>query len=210
MPIGAIIGGVATLGSALIGSSGADKAANAQVASSQAGIAEISRQYDTTRGDLAPWRTGGAAAFGTLTARLSDLASAPDPSKFRTDPGYQFAFNEGQRAIESGGAARGTLMSGGTLKDLARFGTGLADQTYGNWYGRELAAKDSAYNKLAGVAGMGQNAAAQTGNFGQQSANSIADLLTQQGNARASGYAGQSQAWGGALNNLATLSERYL
>lgn len=203
--ISSIIGGALSIGGALIGSSAAKKGAKAQVAATNAGIEEQRRQYDQTRTDLAPWRDAGASSLSSLMTQLPGLTAAPDASQFREDPGYQFAFNEGQRAIESGGAARGMLMSGGTLKDLARFGTGIADQQYGDWWNREMKVKDSAYDKLSGLATMGQNSAAQTGYLGQQKANNISDLLTQQGNARASGYAGQATAWGSALKDLAGL-----
>lgn len=207
--IPAAIGAVASVGGALISSKSASKAANAQVQSADKAIEEQRRQFDTTREDLAPWRDAGASSLSSLMGRLPELTSAPDGSKFHEDPGYKFAFSEGQRAVESGGAARGMLMSGGTLKDLTRFGTGIADQQYGNWYNREQQAKDSAYNKLSGVAGMGQASAAQVANLGRDSANSISGLLTDQGNARASGYAGQSAAWQNGLGNLATLATRY-
>ena len=67
-----------------------------------------------------------------------------DPREFflRQTPGYGFAFNEGMRGIQSSAAARGTLLTGGTLRGLARYGTGLADQLYGNTINRYLSAAD--------------------------------------------------------------------
>lgn len=60
----------------------------------------------------------------------------------RDTPGYQFAFEQGQRAIQNSAASRGTLLTGGTLKALERFGTGLADQTYDNAWRRYLSLAD--------------------------------------------------------------------
>lgn len=64
-----------------------------------------------------------------------------DPREYflRQTPGYNWAFGEGQRAVQTSAAARGTLLTGGTLKALARYGQGHADQLYGSQldrYGR--------------------------------------------------------------------------
>ena len=56
--------------------------------------------------------------------------------KFKTDPGYEFARSEGNRGIERGASARGSLLSGSTLKALNKFNTGLANQQYGAAYER--------------------------------------------------------------------------
>jgi hypothetical protein len=59
------------------------------------------------------------------------LPAQQSPTDYlRATPGYQFAFGEGQRAVQSSAAAKGTLLTGGTLKALAQYGTGVADQTY--------------------------------------------------------------------------------
>lgn len=73
--------------------------------------------------------TGGAA-----NDQLMRLIQ--DPSSVRGLPGYQFANEEGIKALDRSAAARGRLNSGRQDKDLMRFGTGLADQTYGNQLAR--------------------------------------------------------------------------
>ncbi len=167
MPVGALIGAAASIGSGLLGSSAAGKGAAAQSAAAQQGIGAIQQQAEIGRRDLAPWRTGGAQAFGQLSDMLQPGYD------YTTSPGYQFRFGEGQRAVEGSAAAKGLLMSGGNLKDLTRFGLGAAQG------GAQL---------------------------GAAAAGSIADLYTQQGNARASGYAGQANAWNQSLGDLATLA----
>jgi hypothetical protein len=165
-----------SLGSALLGSSAAKKAAKAQVAGTEAATAEQRRQFDLTRTDFAPWREAGASAIGSLSAMLQPGYD------HTTSPGYQFRFNEGQRAVESGGAARGMLMSGGTLKDLARFGQGVAADDF-----------NDQFNRTASVAAGGAQANTTLG---------------QLGNARASGYAGQAASWQNGLSNLAFLGQQ--
>jgi hypothetical protein len=57
------------------------------------------------------------------------------------------------------------------------------------------------YNNLLGAASLGQNAAAQVGNQGVQSANNSGNFLTQAGNAQAAGMVGTSNALTSGLGN---------
>jgi hypothetical protein len=188
MPIGPIIMGAATLGSTLLGASGAKKAANAQVQSTQQATEEQRRQFDLTRADMAPWQQAGSQAIGSLAAMLQPGYD------HTTSPGYQFRFNEGQRAVDSSGAARGQLMSGGTLKDLARFGQGIAADDF-----------NQQFNRTASVAQGGAQANTTLGQLGANAATNIGNNFMQAGNARASGYAGQTAAFQNGLSNLAFL-----
>jgi len=109
---------------------------------------------------------------------------------FQETPGYQFAFDEGQRAIDTSAAASGNLFSGGTLKAQQRFGTGLANQEYNNYL-----------NRLTGGAASGQAAAANQANaganYGIQAGNAYANL----GNAQAAGAIGVGNALNTGINN---------
>lgn len=116
--------------------------------------------------------------------------------RFTTSPDYMFRFNEGQRALDSSAAARGTLMSGRQLQELTNFGQNLASQEYGNYM-----------NRLFGVAGLapsgGQNLAAQGGMQGFNNMfNAAGSLGTNLGNI--AGAQGQNTAniWGSALGNI--------
>lgn len=186
MPLPAIIAGAATIGGALISSSASKNAANAQIASGDRALAEQARQYDQSRSDFAPWREAGGKAIGQLSDMLQPGYD------HTTSPGYQFRFGEGQRAVESSAASRGMLMSGGTLKDLTRFGQGVAADDF-----------NDQFNRTASVAQGGQQVNSQLAQLGAQNAQNAGNIMMGQGNARASGYAGQANAWGGALNNLA-------
>lgn len=184
----AIIGGGLSVLGGIFGGKGAKKAAKAQTQAAQMGINEIARQYDQTRADFAPYREAGSQAIGSLSAMLQPGYD------HTTSPGYQFRFNEGQRAVEGSAASRGMLMSGGTLKDLTRFGQGIAAQDF-----------NDQFNRTASVAAGGQQVNSTLGQLGANAANSTANLYGNIGNAKASGYAGQNQAFQGTLGNLAYL-----
>jgi hypothetical protein len=61
---------------------------------------------------------------------------APTQAQAESDPGYQFALSQGQQGIEHGASARGTLLTGGTLKDISQFNQNAASQQYDKVYGR--------------------------------------------------------------------------
>jgi hypothetical protein len=170
----------------------AKKAAKAQVKATEMGIKELGRQFDLSRADLAPWREAGAAALQAGSAMLQPGYD------YKTSPGYQFRFDEGQRAVESSGAAKGMLMSGGTLKDLIRFGDGVASADFGDSFNRQMA-----------IAGGGQQAVNTTAALGADKSRGIADLYTQQGNARASGYMGQAQGIQQGIGQIAQIAAMF-
>lgn len=121
--------------------------------------------------------------------------------RFRETPGYQFRFEEGQRAVERSAAARGGLVSGSTARELTRYGQGIASAEFENYA-----------NRLAGIAGMGQGATVSTATLGQQSAGQVGSALiagagqagrniADAGAARASGYVGAANAVQGGVSN---------
>ena len=132
----------------------------------------------------APPPTAPAAppAFGTGT---------PDYSRFTNSPDYQFARDQGLLALDRDAAARGQLLSGGHTKDVLAFANGLAAQQYGNYF-----------NRLMAVAGLGANAAAQTGNLGASFASSIGNAQQNVGAANASGAVGVANSLSAVPANM--------
>lgn len=177
-------GAVVSLANGAMSASAARRGAREQAAAADAATAEQARQYDQTREDFAPWRDAGVNAL----AKLED----PNGGAFQASPGYDFVRNEGGRGLERSAAARGGAFSGNALRALGEFQSGLASQEYGNWW-----------NRQAGLAGVGQSATGSTALAGMNYANNAGSNMMQAGNARASGIAGQANAWGGALSGLA-------
>ena len=61
---------------------------------------------------------------------------APSIEDAYGEPGYQFAQQQGIKALENSKAAQGTLRTGGTLKDILSWGNKFGEQNYGNVYNR--------------------------------------------------------------------------
>lgn len=179
MPSAALIGG-ATLGSALIGSNAANKAAKTQA-----------RGFAQARADAMPFMLPGQGAVGTLArwygidpttgARTGQgIDHAAMLETLRNSPDYQFALEQGTNNVLNNYALRGQLKSGNTIKGLAEFNQGLATQQLGNVRG-----------SLERLAQLGAGAAGMTG-----------QAATGQGGALASGIIGAANAQTGALGSL--------
>lgn len=135
------------------------------------------------------WGAYGAGASGAPGA----AAGGPQaPYNFATDdPSYQWRLQQGLEGVQKSAAANGTLLAGGTLKDLTAFGQGLASTEYQNAFGRKF-----------DLASLGENAAAQTGNYGSQYGQNATGSLGDIGNANSAGSVAQGNIWGRYLNNL--------
>ena len=170
------------------------EAADAQKDASAAALSNEREMFNQIRGDLAQYRDTGGSALTKYADSLGlngDAARAQFRDGFRADPGYQFAFDEGQRAVQGSAAAKGGLLSGGAMRALNRFGTGIADQQYGSYLDR-----------FRDLANMGQNSAALTGQFGAASSGRQGGYLNDMGAARAGGYLAQGNAVNGAITNM--------
>lgn len=203
LPVVATLAG-ANLASGLLGARAANRAADAQRDATMAGIAEQRRQFDLGREDMAPYRQAGTDALGRLSQLISSYRPF-DGEELRTDPGFQFGLREGLGAVEQGAAARGGLFSGKTLRDLVQFGQDYGTTMFDRRGAFRLGEQQQRYNQLAGVAGTGQSAAMGGAQLGAQSAGTIADLLTQGGNARAAGIIGGANALGNAISNTGNM-----
>jgi hypothetical protein len=60
----------------------------------------------------------------------------PTADQLYEDPSYRVRFDEGVRAVDASAAARGNLMTGGTLKALTKYGGEQASKEYQNVYNR--------------------------------------------------------------------------
>lgn len=79
---------------------------------------------------IAPLQAPAPFSYAPFTAPTADEAAA--------QPGYQFAVQQGEQALENSAAAKGVLRTGGTLKDILGFGQQAATQNYGNVYAQDL------------------------------------------------------------------------
>ena len=185
------------VGKAIGSITGANQQAKAaqNAAKTQANAAEKASQiqkdmFDQVRGDLNPYRTAGNDALTQLMGKMQPngfFNQTYSGQDIYDDPSYQFRVNQGNNAIQGSAAAQGGLLSGATLKALQNYGQESASQEYQNAYNRFNADQTNQYNRFYNLVGMGQNAAAQTGNAGTQTAQAIANNTMQGANSQAAG-----------------------
>lgn len=153
-----------------------------------------------------------------------------DKFKFKKEPGYNFRLSEGLKAVENSAAARGTLKSGRTMKELERYGQGFASNEFNNAYGRYFqdttrdfnkhaweqgfdsgeyqnafnrftTEQNNQYNRTAAVAGIGQTTANTLANANAAAGGQIGNSYMAGGNAMASGYMGGANAINSGVNS---------
>jgi len=227
--IGALIGGAASLIGGAMARDDAEDAADRQDEATQASIDvqreqidEMRRQYDTSRSDLAPYRETGGRALNAMESgvgmdTLGELTRSFTMNDYQQDPGYRFRLHEGEQAIQRAANARGQWTNPATIKELQRYGQGLASEEYGNAYSRFRGQQGDRFNRLASMAGSGQvatNTGAQLGantasNIGNMSAG-IANTMT--GGAQAANnlrLAGTNAMVGGLTGGVSSAIDMY-
>ncbi len=229
----AIAGGMAAVGgiaSAAIGSSASGKAASEQEQASSNALDFQKQTLATNEANAAPYQAAGTSALSTLNADLPALTQGFDPTKaglpsqfsynagtFQQDPGYQFALQQGQQAIQRSAAAKGGEVSGGSLKDLAAYTTGMAAQDYGNAYQRAQGTYQQNYsdafntynsnqantfNRLNSVVNTGLGANAAVAGTSENFANNASQIAIGAGNAAAAGTVGTANAINSGISGV--------
>lgn len=196
----------AIIGGAVIGAGASAYSANraagaASDASRRATDAEL-QMYNQSREDLAPYREAGTGALDMIS-QLYGIPGADgqapaqrDLSSFYTSPNYEFVRSEGLRGVTNSRAAMGSGSGGNAIRGAERFAGNLASGEFQNYV-----------DHLFAVAGMGSGATQVGVQAGQNTANSLANIYTNEGNARGSAYmsgaAGVNSSIQGGLQNWA-------
>lgn len=132
---------------------------------------DLKAGYDSIGDSYQPYIDRAKTLGGNSSEALNNLIQ--NPSSVRSLPSYQFDQAEGTRAVDRSAAARWMDASGRTLKDLTRFGTGLADRTYGDQLSRLLGINQQGFSEGMQATGA-QNSAYGAGLQGQYGARSTA------------------------------------
>lgn len=195
------IGAIGAIGGAAINASAAGSAANTQ-ANAENNAAQVQQNmYNQTAARLAPYNATGTQANAQIS-QMPGFNLAPTEANLENTPGYQFNLYQGLKATQNAAAARGLGVSGAAEKGAASYATGLANSTYQNQFQNALQGYTTNLGKLQGQAGLGENAAAQTGNFGTQTAQAIGQTAVGAANAQAAGTVGTANAISGGINGL--------
>lgn len=224
------VSAAAGLAGSAMSASASKSAADTQAQASENAAQLQNDQWQQTQANLQPYMTFGAGAINPLQSAMgynSDWSvnpsnilqqqfSAPTADQAAQTPGYQFTLQQGLKATQNSAAARGLATSGAALKGASTYSTGLADSTYNDVYNRALTTFNTNYssaannvNRLSGIVGNGQNAAATNGSLGAAAAGNIGNTLTSGANATAAGTVGSANAISGGLSSVGSNALTY-
>jgi hypothetical protein len=166
--------------------------------------------YDAARaGIVAPNREQFRLTSGDVNdpnfGKYATAEYTPEMFAKGQDPGYQFRLKEGMQGLERSAAARGGLLSGGTLKGIQRYGQDMASQEYQNAFNRYQAERAGTLNPYQSLAGVGQSTANTLGTMGMNYANQAGEAYQGAANARASGYVGGANAMNQGIGGISNM-----
>lgn len=193
----AIVGGAAigAIGTSVAGGKAASATKRAAATSAQVQREGLEQQERLS----APYREAGERGLSQYESLLGLKPGGATPEQIIANtPGYQFQFDQGLKAATNAATVGGTGLGGNQLEALTRYGQGMASSAYSDYA-----------NRLAGVASLGQAAAAgQAANVGA-TANNLSEISMNKGNQLAnigvgtvSGVTGSIQ---NALNDYTTM-----
>lgn len=197
MPWAFLIPAAASLIGSGMQASATKKAAAASAESADKATALQQKMYEESVARQQPFLAGGTEDYNRLRALMSGGPGAAQQF-LQMDPGYQFRLGEGLKALDRQAAARGGLISGGALKAAQRYGQDLGSQEFG-----------AAYNRLAGLANIGPQAAGVMSTLGQNYAGNVGNIYQHQGDIAAQAAIARGSAYGRAGNRLADIAGEY-
>lgn len=197
-PVVAMVG--SSIGSAVVQSSAARRAAGAQERAAEMGIEEQRRQLDAVQALLRPYVEAGTGAIerqGALIGLGGPEAQQRAIAALEAGPEYQALVRSGEEALLQRASATGGLRGGNIQAALAQY----RPQVLSGLIGQQ-------YERLGGITRMGQASATEQAAMGQQTGANIANLLAQQGAAQAGSRLATGRAFGNLFGDVGTMVGR--
>lgn len=116
-------------------------------------------------------------------------------------PAYQFQLQQGQQGVLNSAAPNQGALSGAALKDLMSYNQNLANTSFNTAFNQYQTQQGNVFNRLSGLAQLGQAAAANTGQQGTALAGQIGQSISNAASAQAAGQIGSANAYSSGVNN---------
>src|SRR5262245_31804124 len=150
----------------------------------------------------------GYSTYADATGANGPEGLARARANFQASPGFDFQLNTGIDALTRAGKASGQA-TGNTLQDALKYGTGLAQQDWGNYVSRLqpfIGAANTAASGISGTyQGLGTNLANSFTGQGQAAQGMYKDIGQAQADAALAPYQVGKNIWG-AIGNAASLA----
>lgn len=211
MPLGWALAGSAVLG--YLGSQNqadaAQSAAQTQLQGTQAASQQQREMFDILNKQQAPYREAGYGALNQINTMLPQFTKTFTPADLQANlaPNYEFMKNQGLGAT----AQQANVASPGSNVDLSKtmfaenYAKGAYQDALTNWRNQQT----DIFNRLSGIAGIGQTAQGQAQNLGSATSTNLANLATGGANAVAGGQIGAANAQSGGLQSVGNAGMLY-
>lgn len=212
--------GAGLAAAAVVGAAGSVAAGSIQAGGQKAAAQTQSDMFNTIVGQEQPFVGAGSTAAGELSELTGGAPASgpggtaggtglpadyltqtfnPTQSDLENYPGYQFQLSQGDLAVNSANSAGGSALSGPALKSLMTFNQGLAASNYSNYFNQFQTQQNNIFNRLNGIATMGQNAAGNLGTASTQLGQGIASAQAGAAGSIAGGVAGATNNAGQSI-----------
>jgi len=216
-PVTALVVGGSQLVGSYMGGEAAKEGAGIQAEASREGIAEQRRQFDALQTLMKPYVDIGKPAMAGYAAyseagpeafqQQQALAGLLGPERqkqaiaqIEQGGGFQASVQAGEEALLQRASATGGLRGGNIQAALSQFRPQMLQQEIERQYGRLGGFSDIGRETQANLLKIGQASAAGVGAQGVETGTNVANLLAQQGAARAGGVVGEAKAYGQLFN----------
>ena len=211
MPLGWALAGSAVLGymGSQNQSNAAQNAANTQLQGTLAASQQQREMFDILNKQQAPYREAGYGALNQINTMLPQFTKTFTPQDLTANlaPNYEFMKQQGLGATAQGA----NVSSPGSNVDLAKtmfaenYAKGGYQDALTNWRNQQT----DIFNRLSGIAGIGQTAQGQAQNMGSATSTNLANLATGGANAIAGGQIGSANAQAGGLQSIGNAGLMY-
>lgn len=207
---------VAIGGSAVLGYMGsqnqagaAERAAQLQYQGTQEAARQQREMFDILNKQQAPYREAGYGALSKINTMLPQFTRTFTPADLKANlaPNYEFMRQQGLGATAQGA----NVASPGSNVDIAKtmFAENYAKNAYQdaltNWRNQQT----DIFNRLSGIAGIGQTAQGQAQNLGSATSTNLANLATGGATALAGGQIGAANAQAAGLQGIGNAGLMY-
>jgi len=205
----ALIGGGAALIGGKMQSDAARSAANTQLEGTKYAAQQQREMFDLLNKQQEPYREAGYGALSKINTMLPQFTRTFTPQDLTANlaPNYEFMKQQGLGATAQGA----NVSSPGSNVDLAKtiFAEKFAQSGYQDALTNFRNQQTDIFNRLSGIAGIGQTAQGQAQALGSSTGTNLANLATGGANAIAAGQVGSANAMAGGLQGVGNAAMMY-
>ncbi len=197
--VAAVAGGATIIGGVLQANA-AQNAANTEASSANNATNVQQQEFNQVQGNEAPYRAAGTAALSQM--QNPAFQQGFTSGDFQVSPGYEFALQQGQNALNAQESAGGTYLSGAGLAATDAYNVGMANQQYQQAFQNFNTTNSLNYGRLSTLATLGQAANSNQAAAGANMANQVGQNLQNAGTSLGQGATATAGALSGTLSSL--------